>query len=399
MRYASTGIAIRIFFIYVNSSKLIVLKGRFVELMIVKLQMAANKNRKTTPKRELQNRKLLPIQYCVLHKYKGRLHACHYRHCREMAVTNLTEDENQKKGLEEYCSFEFSGEVRSLLISLSVVMIILSIATFLANTLILVALHKESSLLSPPFASRVLYRNLAITDLCVGVIAEPMYIAYLMFVVNKSYNNCHYTRVTCYFITSTLSALTFYTLTAISVDRLLVLSLGLRYRQAASSKRKVVTVICLWIFSIVRASPYSWNPSIARQLDRILSTLCITTKIFCYTKIFFCLRRNQIQVHTDASQGQPGQTVSLNKARYRKAVYSALWVQVTMVVCYVPVSIVVAMTPEKGPVPISLYLARQLTVTLVYLNSSLNPLLYSWKIREVRQAMKVIIRQLLCLAS
>ena len=188
-----------------------------------------------------------------------------------MALTNLTEDENQKTGLEEYCSFEFSVEVRSLLISLSVVMIILSIAAFLGNTLILVALHKESSLLSPPFASRVLYRNLAITDLCVGVIAEPMYIAYLMFVVNKSYNICHYTRVTCYIITSTLCALTFYTLTAISVDRLLVLSLGLRYRQVASSKRKVVTVICLWIFSIVRASPYLWNPSIARQLDRILS--------------------------------------------------------------------------------------------------------------------------------
>ena len=370
--------------------------------MIVKSQMAANKNRKTTPKRELHNRKLLPIQCCVLYKYKGWRHAYHYRHCREMALTNFTEDENQKTCLEEYCSFEFSGEVRSLLISLSVVMIILSIAAFLANTLILVALHKESSLLSPPFASRVLYRNLAIADLCVGVIAEPMYIAYLMFVVNKSYNNCHYTRVTCYFITSTLSALTFYTLTAISVDRLLVLSLGLRYRQVASSKRKVITVICLWIFSIVRASPYLWNPSIARQLDRILSPLCITTTctIFSHTKIFFSLRRNQIQVHTIASQGQSGQAISpLNTARYRKTVYSALWVQVTMVVCYVPVSIVVAMTPEKGPVPISLYLARQLTVTLVYLNSSLNPLLYSWKIRVVRQAMKVTIRQLLCLAS
>ena len=313
----------------------------------------------------------------------------------KMALTNFTEDENQKTGLEEYCSFEFSGEVRSLLISLSVVMMILSIAAFLGNTLILAALHKESSLLSPPFASKVLYLNLAITDLCIGVIAEPMYIAYLMFVVNKSYNICHYTRVTCYFVTSTLCALTFYTLTAISVDRLLVLSLGLRYRQVASFKRKVVTVICLWIFSIVRGSPYLWNPRIARQLDMILSPLCITTTIFSYTTIFFSLRRNQIQVHTHTSQGQPGQAISLNTARYRKAVYSALWVQITMVVCYVPVSIVVAMTPEKGPVPMSLYLARQLTVTLVYLKSSLNPLLYCWKIREVRQAMKGTIRQLL----
>ena len=36
----------------------------------------------------------------------------------------------------------------------------------------------------------------------------------------------------------------------------------------------------------------------------------------------------------------------------------------------------------------SFFLDRESTVTLVYFNSSLNPILYCWKIREVKQAVK-----------
>ena len=42
------------------------------------------------------------------------------------------------------------------------------------------------------------------------------------------------------------------------------------------------------------------------------------------------------------------------------------------------------------------FLIGGLTVTLVYLNSSLNPFLYCWKISEVKQAVKETIREVLC---
>ena len=42
------------------------------------------------------------------------------------------------------------------------------------------------------------------------------------------------------------------------------------------------------------------------------------------------------------------------------------------------------------------FIVWQFTVTLLYLNSSLNPFLYYWKIREVRQAVKETLRQLFC---
>ena len=42
----------------------------------------------------------------------------------------------------------------------------------------------------------------------------------------------------------------------------------------------------------------------------------------------------------------------------------------------------------------SVLVARLFTVTLVLLNSSLNPFLYCWKIREVRQAVRDTLRDL-----
>ena len=121
--------------------------------------------------------------------------------------------------------------------------------------------------------------------------------------------------------------------------------------------------------------------------------MCLVTTIFAYTKIFRVLRHNQIHVQNHVAQGQRSQAIPLNVARYRKAVYSALWVQITMIVCYLPISIVAALTPQKG-ISLSVYRAWQFSDTLVYLNSSLNPLLYVWKIREVRQAVKETLRQL-----
>ena len=83
-------------------------------------------------------------------------------------------------------------------------------------------------------------------------------------------------------------------------------------------------------------------------------------------------------------------------ARFRKAVYSALWVQLVLVVCYVPVNtvgIVIALTKNYS---LLLVVTRKVAVTLLYFNSTLNPFLYCWKISEVRQAVKQTIREALC---
>ena len=104
------------------------------------------------------------------------------------------------------------------------------------------------------------------------------------------------------------------------------------------------------------------------------------------------LRDNQIHGQNHVVQGQSRQANALNIARYRKAVYSAL----TLVICYLPYSIAVAFRTRQGGMLISTYLAREFTATLVFLNSSLNPFLYCWKITEVRQAVKQTLQLHFC---
>ena len=83
----------------------------------------------------------------------------------------------------------------------------------------------------------------------------------------------------------------------------------------------------------------------------------------------------------------------MNMARYKKSVSSVLWVQLALVACYAPWGIAVVLYVNG----IGNYVVWIVTETLVYLNSSLNPILYCWKIRAVRQAVKDTIRQLNCL--
>ena len=311
---------------------------------------------------------------------------------RKMAQENFTEDENHKTVQELLCSAEFDRGVKSEFLFLSALSIFLSVTAFLGNTLILAALHKETSL-HPP--SKLLYRNLAITDLCVGIIAEPLIVTYWTSAVKERWDICYYANRAQTFSGYTLCSVSLLTLTAISVDRLLALLLGLRYRQVVTYRRTCITVTGFWILSIVGASTLFLNRRITSWYQYIGTALCLVTTIFAYAKIFVTLRHNQIHVQNHAAQGQPSQAIPLNIARYRKAVYSALWVQGTLVICYLPNTIAVFLTPQTG-VPLSIYLARELAASMVLLNSSLNPLLYCWKIREVRQAVKETLTQFCC---
>ena len=173
-----------------------------------------------------------------------------------MALRNFTEDDS--KTLEELsCPAKFFRGVDGELIFLSALNIFLSITAFLGNTLILVALHKETSL-HPP--SKLLYRNLAITDLCVGIIAEPLAVTYLTSVVNERWDICYHANWAKDFSSYTLCSVSLLTLTAISVDRLLALLLGLRYRQVVTLRRTCIIAFGFWFLSIVVSSTFTvWN--------------------------------------------------------------------------------------------------------------------------------------------
>ena len=212
-----------------------------------------------------------------------------------------------------------------------------------------------------------------------------------MSVANEHWNMFRYTSPVGITTISIFCGVSVLTLTAISVDRLLALLLGLRYRQVVTLKRTYVIVIAIWVVCTVSSATRFWNLLITVLCFIIVTSLCLVISIFSYTKIFLTLRHHQNEVQDHVQQ--PNQTNQLNIARYKKAVSTAIWLQLTLVACYLPYNLVMVLLSYSGESSFLCY-ALIYTITLLCLNSSLNPILYCWKIEEVRQAVKETIRQL-----
>ena len=310
-----------------------------------------------------------------------------------MASTNITGSGTNAQTFEEsLCSSVWVGEFKQQSISFSAINILFFTTAILGNSLILVALHKESSLHSP---SKLLYRCLATTDLLVGLVTQPLYTTYWMSLVHEHWSLCQYARDAVYVSSYALCSVSLLTLTAISVDRLLAMLLGLRYKEIVTLRRTYIILAIFWIVSLVYGLFFHLNYRLTFWLSVTGAPLCLAISIASYTKIFRAISHHQAQIQ-DYAQQQPSQPNALNMARYKKAVYSALWVQLVLVVCYVP-NMTVEIVISKG---LSNFMViRGMANVLVFFNSTLNPFLYCWKISEVRRAVKQTIRQAICYAE
>ena len=285
-------------------------------------------------------------------------------------------------------------ELKQQSISFSAVNILFSITAILGNSLILVALHKESSL-HPP--SKLLYRFLAATDLLVGLVSQPLHATYWMSVVHEHWILCPYAWCGSGIAGYTLCSVSLLTLTAISVDRLLAMLLGLRYKAIVTLRRMYIVLAIFWVVCLVNGLFFHLNYRIALWYTHIGTPSCLVISIVSYIKIFRALSHHQAQVQ-DHAQQQPSQPNALNMVRYRKAVHSALWVQLALVVCYVPLStveIAIFLSKESSS---NFFLIKEIAIVFVFFNSTLNPFIYCWKISEVRRVVKQTIRQAICYA-
>lgn len=268
-----------------------------------------------------------------------------------------------------------------------VLFISLTVTATLGNILILVALHKESSL-HPP--SKLLLRSLTITDLCVGSISQPILIVLFLSFLNGDSELCRVFEYSAYVVTTICSGVSLFTLTAIGVDRLLALLLRLRYRQVVTVNRVRSAIFVFWVISIVVGVMYVWNVKLYFIATGVSALILVSISTYCYTRIFCTIRRQQTQVQ-DAFGSQKSE---LDMVRYKKTVFNALWVHLTLATCYLPYSVATAVIALRGYINTPFLLAEGLAVVLVILNSSLNPVLYCWKIREVRQAVKETVGQM-----
>ena len=299
-------------------------------------------------------------------------------------MVNLTGEANTTRSLSQAPRLSLG-----LVAFLSALNIFLSITAFLGNALMLVALRKVSSL-HPP--TKLLFRCLAVTDLCVGLISQPLFVVFLFNDVTAMNANIFRNIIHAIYASGfILFLMSVSTSTAISVDRLLALLLGLRYRHVVTLRRVRAVLIYFWLIGVSDVLMYFFlSYRIAITAAIAYAIICLAISVLAYTKIFLKLREHKTQVQDHICQGQPN---ILNITRYKKTVSSIALVQLALVACHVPFAVVVlTLDTNRGRSVV----AWNCTVSLLYIYSSLNPFLYSWKIPDVREAMKDSIKQFLC---
>ena len=269
------------------------------------------------------------------------------------------------------------GETPSFVLIFSL-NIFLAITATLGNTLVLIALHKVSSI--HPFTNFLL-RCLAMTDFC--VIVQPLFAAFLMEIASGKWQLLY---MTLSILNFTFCGFSITIATVICVDRLLALLLGLRYKHTVTLRRVRCFVVCLLLFVMVIGFIYSlYSRSLADSVGFVVIITSLFLSVFSHTKIFLKLRQHQAQVrrqhvgHGEANGGE----IPLNIEQFKKIVSTIAWVQLALVLCYFPMFIFLILSTvtiadwyKVG----SIFHVSALTV--VYFISSLNPILYCWKIRQ-----------------
>ena len=138
-----------------------------------------------------------------------------------------------------------AGSVDSLYVFLVALNIFASITASLSNALILIALHKVTSIYPP---TKLMFRCLAVTDLAVGLITQPLFAIIMLSAITDLGINLEATFILLASVI-VLATVSILSSTAISVDRLLALMMGLRYRHVVSLRRVRALIICVWMLS------------------------------------------------------------------------------------------------------------------------------------------------------
>ena len=271
-------------------------------------------------------------------------------------------------------------DLRSTCIANCVFNIFLTYTAFMLNIVTIYAIYKTSTM---PNTLKTLLLSLAFSDAAVGLFSQPLYTFFLINWLRLDNPSCNAKQVRT--ISNTLfSGASFLGVVAVSVDRFLAVHLHLRYQELVTHRRVVIVVIGIWVYSAFLSLIILWELHSTRDLLRTISAAFgFIITLVVYIRIYQTVRRhkNQIQSMQIRNEAQSEEIKNFN-ILIRSAA-GIFYVYLVFLICYLPYFICMAVIQIYGSSIVlkKLYLY---SLTLVFLNSSLNPVIYCWKMKHIR---------------
>ena len=278
-------------------------------------------------------------------------------------------------------------------LSFSIVIAVLSPTTVMGNALIVAVIWRNRTLRTPFY---MFLGGLALTDLSTGFITQPFYVAskficsdgpekieghqaFLLSarVITSGFGN--------YFMFESILILT-----CMSIERWL--QMKRRFLVTQHRARFVAGVILAPIpVSVFRALniltgsyKHVWTVTVALLL------LCVIAISTSYLKVFRIIRCHQRQVQAKETP-QISSQAAINLAKYKKTVFTILYTVLLFYISYAPFIVFYGIYRSLTSHPV-VELVYIMSLISAFLSSALNPVIYLWRIRDIRNGLKQLVR-------
>ena len=298
----------------------------------------------------------------------------------------LTEMENDTV----CCSFVIDSPVRRFaMYPTNVAMLALNCIFCLTATVqnlpVIAAILKTRSLYTP---SNVLLCSLAVTDLTAGCVVHPIFVAFKAQLLHDRFS-CTLVLVKEGMIIYT-GVLSMLTLLAISLERLIALRMHLRYSEFVTIPRVLTAIVITWLSwgLVVCAWPLGLGIYFVSLVSVvIIMAIAIVLAVVCAI-IFRILRRHQ-KVIRDQMQLHAEEVRTLSHRR--KSAAAILYVVVLFFIFYSPCAYATIRFNITKDFSIAQNILWDVAETVALMNASVNPILYYWKMGNIRRAVKSLL--------
>lgn len=268
------------------------------------------------------------------------------------------------------------------------------------NFIVIYSVWKTPWLHTP---SNVFICCLAFSDLTVGLLAQPCFVIHKIGELLHRFGMYCPTRILLESLGNITAGASVLTMTGVAVERCLALYFHLRYNEIVTARRVLFAVACTWIVFIVLAAfrISLLTPAIYNNISIAVISFSLLSTYLAYIKILRCVRKHEsriqiveinIEVSKSSQQLQEKTGQLKNMLRYKKSTVAMIFVVGFFTACFLPFLCVKLAHKVWGyitPVKTGYLYAS----TIAFLNSTFNPLVYCWRIKSLRQAVKTVLKE------
>ena len=277
-----------------------------------------------------------------------------------------------------------SCALHAVTLSTSIIVSILSPVAVTGNALIMAAIWRNHSLRTPSY---IILLGLAFTDLCTGFITQPLYVA-IEWILLKNLQETEklqsfflYAEPLAIVCGSYFTFLSVILVTLMSIERWL--HMARRYLLTVRRCCIIVSTVCVLLIPV---AVFKRNDPLKKFAFSLFSVCLVTTSI-AYFNVYRIIRRHQQQIQPQNESPENCGQPAINVAKYKKSVFTVLYIVAVFYITYVP-----------SVIKVGLYIfyyrhcalewAQKITVMFLFLSSSVNPLIYLWRMKDIRNEVK-----------